>query len=395
MNNPLNIVNTTSSCGSNKEQSSEERQLKIQWEGSQCFIGGQRFYPKIAPTPEITKDVHNAVVIRLDGQTKSELNWNEELALADKLIEKGYKVLWSIDLGLFNRLPFSLLNKSQLMTLSIAIEHFLDNVWPKYDDQTIGIILYQGTLDFSCTIPWSEDLLRDLRSWLEESYNSIEVLNQQENLSLKGFDDINQSVLKETELLHLYTADLCMNYLDILAGRIPEEIACFAFIDATPISSPLLQARMLTAERAEHVRFVVKNGVLPVQDISWDSPASPYGYYASGSDALVDYEKPPLGVCLPEISYVQNPHYEGLNQAMKHLMDEGIPFRVIPEALLTSEWDGLDDLIVTSTGVSVWGHRKLQGFCAAGGRIVTIGSSLEGVEEISFEEWLNQHKMRV
>lgn len=312
------------------------------------------------------------VTVVLDGQTRSDLNWERELKEADKSIQEGCKIFWKLELGLFNQLPASLLNTSQLMTLALAIDHFLDQVWSKYEEATLGISLYEGSLDFSSVIPWDEALVKSFREWAKRAYETIEAFNQDSLCSFTSFEEVDEQTMAGSELLNLYSADICLDILDTLAGRIPESLACYALVDATFIGTPLLQARMLSSERAPHIRWIVKGGKLPLQH---------------------SLEKPPLGICLPEISFIRKEHYSGLNECMELLMQRNIPFRVISEALLTTEWDGLDALIVTSSGVSAGGHRKLQGFCAAGGRIIYIGSPLGISEEISFSEWISQYKL--
>ncbi len=47
-----------------------------------------------------------------------------------------------------------------------------------------------------------------------------------------------------------------------------------------------------------------------------------------------------------------------------------VPYKVIPEHLLTQEWEGIDELYVPQNGVSAQGRRKISGFIAAGGTIV-------------------------
>ncbi len=64
----------------------------------------------------------------------------------------------------------------------------------------------------------------------------------------------------------------------------------------------------------------------------------------------------------------------------------GIDYRIIPETYLTTEWHGLDYLIVDPDSLSSQGFRKLQGFCAAGGTIVSLGKIMGLPYEILFDE---------
>ncbi len=63
----------------------------------------------------------------------------------------------------------------------------------------------------------------------------------------------------------------------------------------------------------------------------------------------------------------------------------GIPYRVITEAFLTEEWDGLEAVVAGS--VSPRGKRMLRGFCASGGIAVFVGEHLDLPDEMSLEEF--------
>ena len=44
---------------------------------------------------------------------------------------------------------------------------------------------------------------------------------------------------------------------------------------------------------------------------------------------------------------------------------------MIYENLLTHEWDGIDKLIIFPQALTEWARRKIRGFVAAGGEIIT------------------------
>ena len=94
-----------------------------------------------------------------------------------------------------------------------------------------------------------------------------------------------------------------------------------------------------------------------------------------------------VGVCLPSLEHCRPSQYGGLREAFNWLSLAEIPYRIVPEGLLTTDWDGLDDLIVVPNGVSLQGKRKLQGFCAAGGTIVSLGHEMGLAQEMQFDDW--------
>lgn len=76
-------------------------------------------------------------------------------------------------------------------------------------------------------------------------------------------------------------------------------------------------------------------------------------------------------VLLPSV-YSDEAAFEGLGEVMKGLSD----YRVISEPFLVAEWEGLNELYVASASITAGARRKLLGFNAAGGMVVTHGAPL-------------------
>lgn len=354
----------------------------IEWDGPYCFVKGKRFYPKIYIGSNSISDGYNGVMIELDGRIKSDLNWEEALAHAESLVEKGYTILWFLNLGLFSELPFSLYTQTQLQTLSLSIEHFIEKVWKKYYQNSLGLCLYKGEMDFSSSFKWDELQLTNFQSWLKDGFEAPDLI-EKSAVSFEEFSQNNVSV----ELLQLYACDVAMDFFDMLIQPICEEIECFAMVDCLKISNSLLQARLLSSERCDRLRFIVKNSLIPSQGLSWDGEITPYGYCGSGDASTFKEEKASIGICIPEVSMLNSEFYVGLERAIAFLIEKQRVFRIVAEANLTIEWDGLDILIVNRSGLSPYGFRKLQGFCAAGGLVVSVEGALGLSKEVSFEEW--------
>lgn len=96
-----------------------------------------------------------------------------------------------------------------------------------------------------------------------------------------------------------------------------------------------------------------------------------------------------VAVLLPSSEIYRFAPFEKTANIISQLHDRGISFRLIPEAFLTVQWDGLDFLIVEPSGITSAGKRMLQGFCAAGGTVVALGTRLGLRQELLFSEWLN------
>ena len=354
----------------------------IEWDAPYCFVKKKRFYPKIYIGSNSIPDGYNAVMIELDGRVKSNLDWEESLAYAETLVEKGYKILWFLNLGLFSELSFNLYTHTQLQTLSLSIEHFIDKVWKKYHLNSLGLCLYKGEMDFSSSFKWDELQLANFQSWLKEGFETPDLI-EKSVVSFEAFSQYNVSI----ELLQLYACDVAIDFLDMLIQPICEEIECFAMVDCSKISNCLLQARLLSSERCDRLHFIVKNSSVPPQGLAWDGEITPYGYCGAGNESTFKEEKPSIGICIPEVSMINSKFYIGLESAIAFLIEKKKDFRVVSEANLTVEWDGLDILIVNRSGLSPYGFRKLQGFCAAGGLVVSVEGALGLSKEVSFEEW--------
>ena len=68
-----------------------------------------------------------------------------------------------------------------------------------------------------------------------------------------------------------------------------------------------------------------------------------------------------VAICLPSAEMVRPSQYSGLEEMINFLNEKGIPFRIIPESLLITDWDGLDYLLVIPEGLTFQGKRKAAG----------------------------------
>ncbi len=213
---------------------------------------------------------------------------------------------------------------THLESLRLSVEHFDREVWNRFQQETVGACLYCGTSDLS------EDQIR---------------------------------------------------FFEQLAGSLPDEVEPFLMLDVTSLSSSVDIARALSKERFPHFTLAVKGMEIPVPEFGWETVVGMRGMI--GERLLYStIEDPTVGVCVPEQGAS-----DCIDEIVQWMKKEGLSFRMIPEALLTTEWQGLDHVIVDTSSVDVLGKRRLMGFCAAGGTIVSIGELLGLPFEMSFEEW--------
>lgn len=279
-------------------------------------------------TEKPSKDF-NAVQIRLNGRVDSSLNWKDQILLAQQAVADGYLLFWDLDLGLFSKLRAPLHDQAQLLTLGLSIQHFRDTIWKEFASYSFGISLYSGALDFT-------------------------QLGESQNLNPRIFS--------------LHCCDVALDYLNLLAGQLPGELPGCVLLDITALSDPLLLALLLSKERFDRLHRVVTEGVLPISSLTQSSE----GIISSRSTAFSPGSDAKIGLCLPNRENCTLPHILTLEKALKNLMSQKIPFRIIPEATLTVEWDGLDQIQYSEKALSQQGMRKLRGFNAAGGILVNL-----------------------
>ncbi len=302
---------------------------------------GESFVPKIfdAGPGESVPEGFNAVRIYLDATMRSDLAWHQAVADAERYVAAGLKLLWDLDLGLFSRLQLPLSDVSQMQALRLSLAHFADIVWPKFANETLGMAVYRGSVDFSERFPW------DLEQ--REVLQSIGSANTQ-----------------------LFCRDVCSRYLSAVTAGLPGNLQPYLLMDASTITLERLRLQLLHRECWDRFVICVKGNAGSILAMSWDDATSPLGYLGRRAATLPVPEHVSIGLCLPAADMHDAVINRGIDQALERL--QGKKYRVIAEEFLTAEWDGLDELVVISAAVGPLTRRKLQGFCAAGGTIVQI-----------------------
>jgi hypothetical protein len=321
----------------------------------------------------------DALTITLDGRTQADLDWKNARKEAQCAVEKGYALMWDMQLGLFDRLAHPLTNQTQFLSLTLSLEHFRDSLWKEFKSQTIGISLLRGSVDFSRGFSWDSDQKQSMKEWLQE----ISDLSTQ-------FVDFNQLELYEEgqQLIRLFCRDVAVEYLALLASRLPDSLRTYLYLDASPLAGSILnEIQLLNPERFDRLHLALKNHHLPFDVLGWEAPT----FQGYSGHAPVELPLPPqisIGVCIPPLNFYHSHHYQGLEEGLLALIKRSIPFKIIAESQLTSSWDGLDYILYAPSGLSGQGKRKLQGFCAAGGTVVSTGVLLGLPHEMGLEDWL-------
>ncbi|MBA2728676.1 MAG: hypothetical protein H0U49_10950 [Parachlamydiaceae bacterium] len=304
--------------------------------------------------------VFETITIALEADQKSDLNWNEALAIADAAILKNFKIFWDLKLGLFDKLNSPLSNHPQFLNLKLAVEHFKNVVWTKYMCNSIGVCLYRGRANFTDSFRWGDKETANLNEYLQ--------------VESKG---------ERQKLIAQFCQCAAIDYIKLLAEELPDDAEPFALIDISGIDSLVDQARWQDSSLASPLRFALKGTQIPLNhQLAWNLGNSPLGYISSTALKL-SHPNSSIAVCMPSILEHKDIQNE-LEKLLVNLNSHDIPYRLISEDKLTVEWDQLDYLMVISKAVTSTAMRMLLGFCAAGGTVLHLGSPLGLEGELPF-----------
>ncbi len=319
-----------------------ETVLELVWELDHFERGGESFVPQTyeGDVGDVVPSGFNAVKIALDAGAKASLDWSEALNYAEACVDQGFLILWDIDLALERPLSDQL----QFSAAALALGEFSKQCWQQHQSHTLGLILHRASASFSKDFVWTPQ-------------------QQDAADSFSGDDPF---------LRALYCRDAWAQFLRLLLAKLPEDIPVFLGFDAKGVAPEQL-AVLLSQEAFEHFHFIVK-GVegCGLPGLSWGFRPSSAGYLSPAILSVPTQEPILWGVCLPAPELVSASKLSGLRKAITSLQEQKIPFRFVPEAFIHAHWHGLDTLVADDATLSREGRRKLQGFQAAGGEILSF-----------------------
>jgi hypothetical protein len=313
------------------------------------YLNGHPFFPWIQEQSSEFMEESNVVYLRLPASLNDDLHWIKEREQALQIVSLGKYLLWEIDLGL-SSFPFVPEDLATFFSFSLPIEEFATQ-FSEFQSRTFGVILYRGAPASSRNFP--------LVDW-ESSFHDCGYLS------------------KKTDSYDLYCTQLLSEYLHRLASFLPESIQPFALIDVRSICSPGRMAQLFSKERFEHVHLALKGATCPFSGICWEEGRYGQGYMGQGGSIpkviqkLYALDKAAVGLYLPQDPFLDASLLDAFDRLIIELDKNQIPFRIIPEEKLTEQWDEVDQLFIPSSGISAQGKRKLLGFVAAGGSVMTF-----------------------
>ncbi len=337
------------------------------WETTEFYRTDTPFYPIIQRDGKLTA---NTRAITLDAKLNSDLDWSSEIAQAEST---GLDLFWEFDFD-----QIHLADPVMLQSQRLCLEHFNRQIWDKFQERTIGVCLGKIEEDLADSHLWDLELFEELLNSLSSA--AIKDLFVKEH-TLEAFQASNYA----RHHLRVFLLSKITEYWQYLLATLPEEINAFCLLDF-PNSENLGEIAQLTSrERFTHLHLAVKNAP-SMPGLNWKS-----GRALSGAIDQTDFaiRQPKVGLCIPPDCYCSRLILDRLAAAMHILDARGIDYRLISEFYLNEEWLDLQQIIVISTAVSTMGKRKLQGFCASSGQVVLLGESLNLIDEIDWEVFID------
>lgn len=339
---------------------------------------------------KIPPKTFNTICIDIDAKLDSDLNFDKAHALAQKAVNQSLQILWNFDFGLFNELALPLSDTTQYKSLHLALDHFFETLWKTYKEHTIGAVIYEGSVELEKGWPWDPDQWIALQNELLETFKDPQSFYNHSSIRCTHFHDLKVCDLEKNEygknLLRKHIFKSAVDYFEILTAQFPDELLPYVLFDFKSVSSKLLAYQFLQHEAFDFIQLALKNAPIRYPHaMGWEDSHFPNGFIGTHSfEKQMMQQEPHLGVVVPSKGLVDPKKIKEYEEILNQI-EIMTPMRFIFERQLAADWKGLDDLLVFE--IDPMSKRKLEGFIAAGGRIIHAHSPLGVSEETSYEAY--------
>ncbi len=318
------------------------------------------------------------VIIPLDGTSLSQLNWDNSLQKAAKCIESGYKIVFHLDLGLFDQLHHPISHEGQFQALKLSCRHFREVVIEKFGNAILGVILYQGAFPLICPKTHNnEQSLTLFHEWLQKRGIT-------QNLPNTLVDAMTSPEMRWNYTYFCH--EECIEYLRLLSFELPDILHRFILIEApSDLSSNLLYSAKdlldslhpVIQANAPHTTLFATSGSI------WNSglgieEESAYFYDTIQIDhKFISKDSLSTALLIPSYHVLSYKNILPLLNAIQYFSENesACSMKIVHESLFTTEWEGIDRVIISKKTLSVEGIRAIHGFIAAGGEVIDIDVS--------------------
>jgi len=353
--------------------------ISYQLDATGFYVNGDKTEHTIACNAKTYDPLkHFAAMIPVDLSLEASLQFDEEKREAERIKNMGGQIVWKLDFNLSNACFFEGIFNAYYHGLKVFTEKLLQ-IFP-----TVGCSLFEGSCDLSSLITWNAGHRQNFLEWLEDTYQTPSRLLETQEAprplgDITSFQEMSLEMFDVTpfcrHLKNLYLMNILSAYLHRLAAALPEELFVFVSLDARCITHPAYLYQLLSKERFSYLHLAVKGSSIPLETFVWKEDCIMSSCIAAK-----------VGVCFPNDPYCLQTTMHQLKKVFLALADRNIAYRIIPEYLLTSSWEGLDDILFLHKALSSQGKRILQGFSITGGRLIYLDSPVGLEGEVAYTE---------
>lgn len=356
-------------------------------ESSIFYLDEKPFSPIIAEALTLYNPVfHNACKVFVDMSLSSSLDFTKAIDQANFIHSQGGLIVWDLYFEIkenLGQLNFEGIFNAHYQALKI----FTQQLWTLFQEKTLGCCLFQGSCDLSSCFSWNEGHYQNFIEWLTDLYKTPSdlfeaPLGETPLGDAKDFKDFSLEMFDVTpfcrHLKNIYSMNTLAAYLHRLAAALPEELFVFASFDSRMITHQAFLYQIVSKERFSHIPLALKGSHIPLEAFTWKEDC----IYFEGKEARV-------GICFPNDPYCNQSTLNMLRKLFSDLERHKISYRIIPEFLMTSSWDGLDEILFIHKALSPQGKRILQGFSITGGSCIYLDAPIGLDPEFSFEDYIH------
>lgn len=356
-------------------------------ESSGFYLDGKLFKPVIAEAVSLYDPMtHNACRLFVDISLSSPLDFTKVVQQAISVQSQGGLIVWDLYLDIkesLSELHFEGIFNAHYQALKLFIEH----LWIPFQEKTLGCCLFQGSADVTSHFAWNEGHYQNFIEWLTDLYGTPSVLFE-EPLGetplgcVKHFNEFSLEMFEVIPFCHhlknLYCINTLAAYLHRLAAALPEELFVFVDLDGRLIRNQAFLYQLISKERFSHLNLAIKGHEIPLESFKWNNNSLCY-----------EVKEVRVGVCFPNDPFCVQSTLNALRKLFADLEKHQIAYRIIPEFLMTSSWDGLDEILFIHKALSPQGKRILQGFSITGGKCIYLDTPIGLDPECSFQEFVS------
>lgn len=315
------------------------------------------------------------VIISLDGSINSRFDWTTQFEQAQKLIENGYGIFFHLDMKLFSSLQFPLHHQGQLQSLQLSCRHFKETALPKFSHGLKGVILFSGDVPFfHAPSHQSHESLVRFSDW-----HSQRCLNK---IIDKKLEDIIADPIMRWNYQR-FCHEEAVDFLRTLSLELPDSLHRIILLNR-PENIPLSSFLLHTAkDLLDPLHPAIESCISPFYGYNsvWNEGTGiASAIFTTDTDLsterhidIQEEESLPSALLLPSYSSVHYTKIAKLMNAIDRIEESSsIQYKIVHEPFFTSEWGGVDHILLSSESLTSETSRTLLGFQAAGGSIQHI-----------------------